>query len=206
MAEEKKRLDQVREMIEAGTYTKAEIAEALDIKPAGVSSQMTYLRWQGNFIKTDADTKVLSFCTEEEFKAIEADKAARAATRTTASKKTPEEQAAAVAKTIKTQTKQMETWQAKLDEYLKDKAAFDETGEGEDIDQDLIDEAEANVTLLRIKIKRNTAKASELPDAPADEAPDADAGDTDPEETGTSGDEADDGASESADGSEDDLL
>ncbi len=159
MSEEKTltKRELVKLEIEKGTETKAGIAETLEISPGSVSSQMTYLRWMGMFIATDAD-KVLSFVTEEEFNAIQDEKKANRKTKST-STKTPEEQAATIAKTLDKQNKQVATWEKKLNSA---EVALEDEADNEDL-QDLRDEAEANITILNIKIKRNVAKAASLP-------------------------------------------
>jgi len=63
------RRDQVKRFITEGTFTKIEIAEHLGIKPISVSALMTRLRRMGNYIITNPETKALSFCTEEEYRA-----------------------------------------------------------------------------------------------------------------------------------------
>jgi len=182
MSEDKtvSRRDQVKGMIEEGVYTKAEIASTLGITTAGVSSQMTYLRWMGNHIIYDLDAdmadRILKMATEEEFQAWEADKASRSASTTKVSKKTPAEQTIALYKTIATQTKQKETWAEKAEEYSADSKADPD-------DEDLADnaaEAAANVILLSIKIKRNVAKLADLPSLEKAKAEIAEAGGEEP--------------------------
>lgn len=170
MTDEKKkggkvnRREQVRELINAAIYTKAQISDMIEVSSASVSSQMTYLRWMGNFIRYDAD-KILSFCTEEEYNAWQAELEANRKTKSTAAR-SPEEQAVAVAKAIDRQEKQLVTWEKKLEQITADLQA-------EPDDDELLEleaEANANITLLKIKVKRNYAKAEELPDVP-DEDP-----------------------------------
>jgi len=160
MAEEtktKNRREQVAELIEEGAHTKAEIAEALDISPASVSSQMTYLRWMGHFIKYD-DNKVLSFCSEDEHAAWQAELAANRKGKTSA--RTPEEQAEATYNTIQRQETQLSNWQKKLAQIEAD---IQDDPEDEQLDE-FKREAEANITLLEIKLSRNRAKQEDLPD------------------------------------------
>lgn len=157
MAEISKR-EQVKALIDEGGYTKKEIAEKLEMSESSVSSQMTYLRWQGNFITYDED-KVLSLVSEEEFNEWdEARKANRKSGPT--STKTPEEQAVAVAKTIKTQEKQLANWEKKAADI---KAALEDEPDNEELEE-LSQEADANIVLLGIKLKRNKAKAAALPE------------------------------------------
>lgn len=167
MAEEKKmnRREEVAELIKEGTHTKAEIAELLEVSPASVSSQMTYLRWMGNFIMYD-ENKILNFCDEETHAAWKAELEANRQTK--ASARTPEEQAEATYNATARQQVQLTNWRKKLDQINKDLV--------EDPEDDQLDEfkreAEANITLLEIKISRNEIKAADLPDyePPAEEA------------------------------------
>ena len=158
MAEDKvKRRDQVKELIALGSMTKAEIADKLEVSVACVSSQMTYLRWMGNFIKYDED-KVLSFVTEEVYEEWQKELKANRKGKAT-STRTPEEQAVAIAKTITSQETSMAKWNKKLEQVEAD---LEKEPDDEEL-EDLKDEAEANITLLRIKLKRNKAKAEDLP-------------------------------------------
>lgn len=157
------RRGQVKSLIEEATHTKAEIADKIGVSQASVSSQMTYLRWMGNFIKYDED-KILSFCTEEEYEAWQAELQAKRKTKSTAAR-TPEEQAKAVAQAIERQEKQLENWEKKLVQITADLQAEPE-------DEELLEleaEASANITLLKLKIKRNAVKAEELPEVPDEE-------------------------------------
>jgi predicted transcriptional regulator len=159
MAEEKtmNRREQVAELIKEGTHTKAEIAEMLDVSPASVSSQMTYLRWMGNFIKYD-ENKVLTFCTEDEYNDWQEELAANRKTKTSA--RTPEEQAEATYKAIERQETQLSTWQKKLAQIESDIADDPDDAQLDEFKR----EAEANITLLEIKISRNKVKQEDLPD------------------------------------------
>lgn len=164
---EKNRREQVKEMIETGDYTKAEIAAELDVNPSSVSSQMTYLRWMGHFIVSDDDKK-LRFCSEEEYNDITAAALANRKTKTT-STKTPEEQAVALQKTIANQTAQLEKAQAKC-------VQIDFDLEHDEANAELLEmkeEADAMATILRIKLARNKAKALELPEVEVEEAEEA---------------------------------
>ena len=163
------RQDQVKELIEKGGFTKKAIADALGVPVNSVSSQLTYLRWKGNFIMTDPDTKVLSFVTEEEMQAHEAAvKTARAAKASSASAKTPQERANALAVTIKRQETQFAGFLTKISQIEADMLKDGEAGKPEDEELvELLEEAKANATLMRIKIKRNKALAESLP-APAE--------------------------------------
>jgi biotin operon repressor len=158
-AEKKKmnRREEVAELIKEGTHTKAEIAEKLEVSPASVSSQMTYLRWMGNFITYD-ENKVLSFCDEETHIAWKADLEANRKTK--ASARTPEEQAEATYNAIAKQTTQLANWRKKLDQIEKDLVEEPEDAQLDEFKR----EAEANITLLEIKISRNEVKAIDLPD------------------------------------------
>ena len=170
------RQDQVKDLIAKGGYTKKAIADELGIPVNSVSSQLTYLRWKGNNIMTDPDTKVLSFVTEEELKAHEdAVKAARAAKASSATSKSPQERANALAVTIKRQETQLAGFNKKVEAIEKDMADDIEAGKPEDPElAELLEEAKANATLMRIKIKRNKELAASLPE-PAEIT--ADAGD-----------------------------
>ena len=147
------RRDQIVEMIEKGTMTKIEIAEELGIKVSGVSSQLTYLRWMGKFIIFDKETKIMAFTDEDGFAEWEA---AKAAGRTTKSKsnRTPQEQFEAYTKTLATQAKSLAKWENKLSLMTEDDYEVE--------DETLIPEAEANVTLLGIKIQRNEDKLAAI--------------------------------------------
>ena len=164
------RRGQVKGMIDEACHTKAEIADKIGVSQASVSSQMTYLRWMGNFIKYDAD-KILSFCTEDEYAEWQAELQANRKTKSTAAR-TPEEQAKAVAQAIERQEKQLENWGKKLAQITDDLQA-------EPDDDELLEleaEANANIVLLKIKIKRNGIKATELPAVPEeDEVEESDA-------------------------------
>lgn len=158
MAEKINRREQVRELIQKGTMTKQEIAEEIDVSSASVSSQMTYLRWMGNFIKYDSD-KILSFCTEEEYNEWQEELAANRKTKS-ASTRTPEEQAEATHKAIKRQNVQLGNWGKKLEAITRDLQTEPEDDELLELEL----EANANITLLKIKIRRNEAKAEQLPE------------------------------------------
>lgn len=63
---------EILDLIAEGKYTKKEIADRVEVKPAGVSSQMTYLRWMGHNIEIiDGVYKTL---TDEEATAFAASK------------------------------------------------------------------------------------------------------------------------------------
>lgn len=174
MAEKPNRREQVKEMIKRGNMTKAAIAEEIGVSAASVSSQMTYLRWMGKFIKYD-ENKILTFCTEEEYNAWQEELAANRKSKA-ASTRTPEEQAEATHKAIKRQETQLANWRKKMEAITKDLQADPEDDELLELEE----EAEANITLLKIKIKRNEAKAEELPDYVEEAEEDADdADDTD---------------------------
>jgi len=159
MSEKVNRREQVKELIETGEYTKAEIAAKLEVKDASVSSQMTYLRWMGHFIVAD-ENKKLRFCTEDEYNAQQEVVLANRKAKASTSAKTPQEQADALAKTLKTQRAAYAKAQAKVDQVNADIA---EDPDDEEL-VELKEEADANATLLRIKIKRNEAAAAKLPE------------------------------------------
>lgn len=153
----KNKRELVKDCIEQGNMTKQEIADELGMSVASVSTQMTYLRWMDNYILIDPETKVLSFTDQETFEAAEAAKKANRKTKST-STRTPEERAAAVAKTLGNQNKQLATWKTKLEaaeEMLEEHA--DEAAEL------AVKEAEAMVALLEVKIVRNEVLADDLP-------------------------------------------
>jgi len=153
MAEKINRRDQIIELIETGAMTKAEIAEKIGIKVTGVSSQLTYLRWMGKFIIFDAETKILSFTDEDGYAEWEAEKKSNRKTKSTTTR-TPQEQFDAVTKTIASQIKLKTKWESKLDlMQAEDYVVEDDT---------LIPEAEANITLLGIKLIRNEEKLADI--------------------------------------------
>ncbi len=150
--------EQVKDMINSGEYTKNEIAEHLKSSAGSVSSQMTYLRWMGHFIKWD-ENKKLSFCSAEEYDAWQVELGAARKTKAV-SARTPEEQAVTLQKTINAQSKAVSSWEKKLRDAM-DVLAKDE--EDEDL-QDFVAEAKANITILELKLKRNKIRAAELPE------------------------------------------
>lgn len=158
MAELTKR-EQVRQCIEKGNMTKADIVEELSMSAGSVSTQMTYLRWMDNYIMIDPDTKCLYFTDKETFEAFEADKKANKKTKSTSSK-TPEERAITVAKTITNQTATLAKWQAKVVETAEVLETLPD-------DENAIlnaKEAEAMVILTEVKLARNNALADTLPE------------------------------------------
>jgi len=158
---EKNKREQVLELLKEGSYTKVEIADKLGMKVGGVSTQLTYLRWMGFFIIWDADKK-MSLTDEAGYNAWEAAKAP--AKSKSVSKRAPEVTAASLAKTVSKQEATLAVWENKLELLTADNA-----------DEDLIAEADANIILLKIKIKRNRAKLAELPE-PVIEAGEVEAG------------------------------
>ena len=157
MAEKSMRI-KVQELIETGKFTKIELAEELGTKVASISSNMTYLRWGGNFIIWDADKK-LSFTDEEGYDAWETDRKANSKSKASESKLSPQELHDKLTKTIATQNKALNRWDKKVDAGPQD-------------DDTILREAEANVVLLVIKIARNQAKldAIVIPDADTSDA------------------------------------
>ena len=154
------RREQVKALIETGNYTKAEIVAELGIKAGSVSSQMTYLRWMGMFIIADPETKKLRFVSEEEYDEYEAKAAAARGSKSSSSAKTPQERANALVGTIGRQEKQLEGFIAKVAQVTKDLESDAENAEL----LELLEEAKANETLMRIKLKRNRALAETLPE------------------------------------------
>ena len=149
--------DQVLELLKDGNYTREEMATKLSMSVASVNSQFTYLRWMGNFIRYD-ENKKLSICTEAEFNEWEASK--KTATKaSTAKPKSPVEVYEAMKKTLATDIKNRDAWIAKA-------AAANKAAAGNEDDEDLmdaIDEAEAMVVLLALKVKRGQIKFDATP-------------------------------------------
>ena len=160
MAEMNKR-DQVKACVEKGNMTKIQIAEELGMSVASVGTNMTYLRWMDNYILTDAETKELSFTDQETFEALEAERKANRKTKST-STRTPEERATATAKTIATQTDQLDKWS---DKVVAAQEMLDEHPDDEDAKLNF-KEATAMVALLEVKLVRNEKLAEELPEVP----------------------------------------
>jgi len=152
--------DQVLELLKEGGYTREEIAQKLDMTTASVSSQFTYLRWMGNYIIYD-ENKVLSLVDQDEYKAWQAAREANKKVKTSGSSKSPEEQAEALDKTIKNQEKQLTGWREKLVKIDRD--LEDDSGNEELLE--LKAEAQANIVLLEIKIKRNKGRLENVADA-----------------------------------------
>ena len=157
-AEKKNRRAAVEALINEGIYTKQEIADAIGTTVANVSSQMTYLRWMGKFIITN-ESKQLFFCSEEQAEARAEEQRAKQKGKA-ASARTPEQQAEVTHKTLKRQQASLETWKAKVVTLTNELA---EEPDDEALTE-LLAEANANALLLEIKIKRNAAKAAELPE------------------------------------------
>ena len=167
MAETKiNRRDQIKELINTGEYTKKEVAAEIGIKESGVSSQLTYLRWMGNFIIWD-ENKKLSFTDEAGYSAWETANKAGAKAKSV-STRTPAEQFAALGKTITNQKATLAKWVDKLGLLQAEKQE----------DPTLLPEAEANITLLEIKLGRNEDKLATLDfaleDADVEEVDDSD--------------------------------
>lgn len=164
MADEKTmtKRDQVLEMLNEGTFTREQIAEKLGMPVASVSSQFTYLRWMGNYIIYD-DNKVVKTATKEEYDTWVAERAANKKTGK-ASTRDPQDQANALAKSLGNWKKSLASWVSK-----NAKISHDLGDMPDDVElQELKDEAEANITLLTIKIRRGEKKALTLPE-PLDE-------------------------------------
>lgn len=165
----------VKELLLTGNYTKVEIAEKLGVPTDSVSSQMTYLKWMGFPTITEEGTKKLKIVSLEEYAIWEAAKIANRKAKAPTSKRSPQEQANALGKTVKSQAAQLTkavTRKAQVDAELIDNA-------DDDVLQDISAELGATITLLTIKLKRNNAALAELPepqevveevqDAPEDE-------------------------------------
>jgi len=150
--------DQVLEMLKEGGHTRDEIAQKLEMSTASVSSQFTYLRWMGYYIIYD-ENKILSLVDQDEYEKWQAEKERNKKTKAV-STRTPEEQAEALEKTLGNQTKQLDNWREKL---VKIDADMEKMPNDEEL-QDMQAEAQANITLLEIKMKRNKAKLESLGD------------------------------------------
>lgn len=166
-----------REQVKAllnGTMTREEIATQLGMSTASVSSQLTYLRWMGNFVIYDDDKK-LSLATESEYNDWTAAKAAKAGTKkaSAGSTKTPAEQYAALTKQIGTEKKQITTWEAKQAQLIKDLA--NDPNDAEFIEMKA--EADAMLVLLNIKLNRNERKLAAMPEPEEDVTDEGDGAD-----------------------------
>lgn len=149
--------EQVKALIEKGGMTKAAIAAALSMSPSSVSTQMTYLRWMDHYIITDPETKVLSFTDKETYEAMQAEKKANTKTKAAAAR-TPAERLADLQKTIGTQRTALTKWETKVKSISEIV-----TEHPNDVDAQMdLEEAKAQVTLLKIKISRNEALADTL--------------------------------------------
>lgn len=155
----------VKQLIGEGEHTKAEIAAKLSMSTASVSSQMTYLRWMGNFIVYD-EKKILSLVTEEEYKEWQATLQANKKPKIT---KTPEQLAKQAVKSLAKLKTSLASWELRLDKADENEAIDDM--------EEFQAEASANIVLLEIKIKRAMAAIAK-----------ADVGSTDTEGQGTSED------------------
>jgi len=142
----------ITELIKTGNYTKAEIAAEIGMKVAGVSSQLTYLRWMGNYIAWDAEKK-LQFVDADAYAAWEASRSANTKKAKTKSEstRTPSAQIEALEKTMAKQSTDLKRWEDKL-----------QLIEADNLGEDLATEAQANITLLTIKMGRNAARLEEL--------------------------------------------
>jgi sugar-specific transcriptional regulator TrmB len=150
----------VKELLLTGEFTKVEIAEKLGIPADSVSSQMTYLKWMGFPTVTEEGTKKLKIVSLEEYATWEAAKIANRKAKAPTSKRSPQEQANALAKTVKSQAAQLakaEVRKAQVDTELADNA-------DDDVLQDISAELGATISLLTIKLKRNNAALAELPE------------------------------------------
>ena len=172
--------EQVKALLD-GTKTREEIAAQLGMSTASVSSQLTYLRWMGNFVIYDEDKK-LSLVTEAEYNDWTAAKAAKAGTKkaSTGTTKTPAEQYAALTKQIGNEKKQLASWEAKQAQLVKD--LINDPSDEEFVEMKV--EADAMVALLGVKLARANRKLATLPE---------------PEEEVSEDDGADDVADESDD-------
>lgn len=80
----------IKKMIENGKVTKSDIKKALGIKATSLATNYTYLRFMNCCPVTDAEGYEY-FVTREEYEEIKAERKAKAASRQTTSKKTPQE-------------------------------------------------------------------------------------------------------------------
>ena len=137
---------EILDLIAQGKYTKKEISDRVEVKPAGVSSQMTYLRWMGYNIEIiDGVYKVL---TDEEALAFAASKPPK---KSNGSKGHPIYKAW---RALKTRAKAQESF-AKLQEIELP----------EDTVDIFIDEHNAKMVILEARIYRNNIILENLSDA-----------------------------------------
>lgn len=132
----------------------------LETKPGNVSSQMTYLRWQGNFIVTEPETRILKFVTEDEFKVFEDANATAKASKKATTSKSPQERADALVGTITKQKAALIKAEERVTQIEKDLAL-------EPTDEELIEMlelAKAERVILANKLKKNIALAETLPE------------------------------------------
>lgn len=140
----------------AGCYTKEEIAAALDIKPEAISSYMANLSMMGEWFIYD-DEGHLKLCSAEEREAWEAEQRKN---RKSTSRRSPQEQANAVAATLERKEKQLEGQQQRVTDTVSRLQVDPE-------DEDLLDQqarAEAMVIVLTIDIKWLKQKMESLPE------------------------------------------
>ena len=150
------RVWQTRIFALAGCYTKEEIAAALDIKVEAISSYMANLSMMGEWFIYDEDGN-LKLCSAEEREAWEA---ANRKTRKSASKRSPQEQADAVAATLERKQKQLENQRQRAADVVSRLQIDPE-------DESLLDQqrrSEAMIGVLEIDIKWLNQKLESLPE------------------------------------------
>ena len=148
------RVWQTRIFALAGCYTKEEIAAALDIKVEAISSYMANLSMMGEWFIYDEDGN-LKLCSAEEREAWEA---ANRKTRKSASKRSPQEQADAVAATLERKQKQLENQRQRAADVVSRLQIDPE-------DESLLDQqrrSEAMIGVLEIDIKWQKQKLESL--------------------------------------------
>ena len=89
----------IKRMIEDGECTKDILKKELNISAASLATNFTYLRLMGHYPITN-DDGFLDFTDAEGWEVLQEEKAERAATRKTVSKKTPQEQYDAIVKRV----------------------------------------------------------------------------------------------------------
>lgn len=98
----------IKEMIEAGDATKANLIEELGISKASLATNFTYLRLMGFYPVADEEG-ILSFVSEAEWNTIQEAKADKTFTKKNVSKKTPQEKWYAAIKKVKRCMKAVES-------------------------------------------------------------------------------------------------
>jgi len=145
----------VEALIRCNMFTKVEMSSLLGITTQSISSQMSYLRLSGVFIKYD-ENRVYSLCTEEEYK--EWAESRETSAKGKGSTKSPVEQANGLAKSIQRQT----TQKMKLDARVPELQGLYEADTDNQFHADNFSEAAAKIVLLEIGIRRAEIKLAAL--------------------------------------------